>query len=262
MSRSFTLDDSKEEILLFFKEQGYVYLKNLPLESVLKDFISELQYLVQEKSNTPSSSNREDLLTKQLTAIHKTNRDDFVHILDTAHSLPSFFGLCAHKVFYDILSMIDFKHVCLTQPPRIRLDFPQEDQYLLPDHQDAYYNEGTPDFVTIWIPLISVDPDMGGLGVRPASHHEGLLEYNHTKERPYFFIKDGDWQEKYPNEFLYLNFGEALVFHQNLIHKSGLNRGNSPRATIQIRFNNLDHKKYKEDGWPPSYTVVSKKDNL
>lgn len=262
--QKFTLETQDTEIKRHFNENGFVIFKDLPFSKIFSSFQKEVQYLVKNKTKNKVSENTplEDLFKNYIKTIHQEKREDFVHILDAAATLPSFYKICGDGNIQKILQSIGFNHISMTMPPRLRMDFPNEDEYILPDHQDHYYNEGDQEFVVVWIPLVTVENNMGGLGVRPKSHKEGLLPRYQISKRPYIYLEPGEWESKYPNQFVFLEIGEALVFHMDLIHKSGKNRGSFPRATIQLRYNNLEDPNYKAKGWPPSYKIYSKKDHI
>jgi phytanoyl-CoA hydroxylase len=265
LMEKFTLTTTPEKVRTHFEKNGFAIFTKLDMASLARNFEDEIRYLIEvkrRKVDPKAKVTRETMFSKDLVQVHAKDRKDFVHILDAAHTLPGFYGLCASSLMRDMLKAIGYEHVSMTMTPRIRFDFPNEDEFLQPDHQDHYYNDGDQPFVTVWMPLLSVAPDMGALGVRPGSQVLGVLPRREIKERPYILLQDGPWQDKFPNVDLCLNYGEAIVFHMDLIHKSGLNRADRPRATLQLRYNNLADATYAAQGWPPSYKIISKKDQI
>lgn len=259
----FTLQSPTPEVQSFYDKEGFAIFSLPELKSSTHRFLTQIQNLIlaKKQKNDPKATVTEtEMFTRDLVDIHKNNRTDFVHILDAAHTLPGFFGLCDADVIHQLLKKIGLQQTTMTMPPRLRLDFPNEDEFLQPDHQDHYYHEGDPHFVTIWFPLVSVTADMGALGIRPRSHENGLLPFRAIQTRPYFLLEKGPWQTQYPLQEVCLDTNEVVVFHMDLIHKSGLNRGRHPRVTVQLRYNDLQNPQYAEQGWPPSYRIVSRKD--
>ena len=62
-----------------------------------------------------------------------------------------------------------------------------------PPHQDHFYIRHTPDFRTMWIPLMDIDRTVGGLAVAEDSHKRGLQE--HTELDVYSYVLKGRRQK-------------------------------------------------------------------
>ena len=96
--------------------------------------------------------------------------------------------------------------------------------------------------ITIWIPLQETPTLLGPLEVIPGSHREGLLPKNDAtdvKRSELTPMRDDDEFVTIP-----LGAGQARVFSNFLIHRSGPNRSNMVRFSIQVRFNDLASPEY------------------
>ena len=118
----------------------------------------------------------------------------------------------------------------------VRADIPNDDNWNFPPHQDYPFNGGSLNSVTVWMPFQNCDIEHGALQIVPSSHIRGELP-----EKDNLLIDP-------PKECDYIDapvrLGEALVFSQMLLHRSGYNRSNEVRFSIQLRFNDLASEEY------------------
>jgi phytanoyl-CoA hydroxylase len=137
----------------------------------------------------------------------------------------------------------------------MQVQFPNEDHYLHPWHQDYHYVQDSEDAVVYWIPLRDLDVPNGALRVAPGSHQLGILPMRSAGPsrpngyRPLKFA-DPSVLEQFPQITVHANAGDVLVFSTLLLHASAVNRSPLTRWTIQIRHGNLKHPRAIERGWP------------
>jgi hypothetical protein len=94
-------------------------------------------------------------------------------------------------------------------------------------HQDG---QGLPglDFVTCWIPLENVDPDVGGLAIVPGSHRSGVAPGR------YF---DPDFAPQQAWARADYRIGDVLIFPGTMLHSGMRNRSADRfRLSLDIRF--------------------------
>jgi ectoine hydroxylase-related dioxygenase (phytanoyl-CoA dioxygenase family) len=255
---------SQQEARAFFEEHGCVIFSNTGLRNTTKEMREELRDVVQfkyEQINPGTPVNVDSMFDKELVEIHKNDRSQFINVYDVGQSLPSIFALYNNSLIRRALKLLNYNNLSVNWSPRLRLDFPNEDQFLLPDHQDRDFNGGSETSVTVYFQL-HASGKQNPLYVRPKTHLLGNLPVRKITERPYILLEEGEWMDKYPEEETNLTDDEILIFHMDLVHRSGLNRGGSPRATIQLRYNNLKDEFYQKSGWPATYRLVSVKDEI
>lgn len=103
----------------------------------------------------------------------------------------------------------------------------------LPYHQDAgsqWHLDRDPE-ITVWTALDKASIDNGCVQVVPGSHKLGLLsERGHT-------ITPEQEAEHAPDEksiFLEVEAGEAILLHNLLLHRSGINKTERPRRAFSV----------------------------
>jgi hypothetical protein len=102
----------------------------------------------------------------------------------------------------------------------------------VPVHQDGFYSPGILDYKPVWIPLVTVTPDMGGLILAPRHCTEGFF-HNTAKPSPYSFPDDvipaGDWATTTYQP------GDVLIIHPSTPHGTQKNRSDRIRVTLDTR---------------------------
>jgi ectoine hydroxylase-related dioxygenase (phytanoyl-CoA dioxygenase family) len=163
-------------------------------------------------------------------------------------SHQNLFAIAGSKIFSEILKRHGFIYPNLELPPNLRCDIPIKEQSLFEQHQDYSYNIGSKNSVTVWIPLQDTPEEMGALQIAPKSHLDGV--YPNLK---------GIISEKFSFTFLSIpiNFGQALFFNQKIVHRSGINKFDKVRFSIQLRFTDLGCEEYAKRGYPINHKITT-----
>ncbi len=117
-------------------------------------------------------------------------------------------------------------------PPMVRFKVAEAGGSLVPVHQDSAYNQHLTDFITVWVPLVDIDEECGGIIV----YEESQFTEHMTHER------SGAWANKtvidlspYRAQHVLMNAGDALLFAPNLLHESAPHRSTRVRYSIDFR---------------------------
>lgn len=165
---------------------------------------------------------------------HKETQHTGIKILRNSVSLLK---LTAHQPLWETIKKSwGLQNPILEAQPILRCDLPNESQLRFLRHQDYPYNLGSVNSLTIWIPLQSVDHELGCLRVAPGSseknypHQDGLIDPE----------INFDWKE------LPMQVGEVLSFSQRLVHESGTNNSKNfkIRFTAILRVSDYGHSSY------------------
>lgn len=126
---------------------------------------------------------------------------------------------------------------------QIRIDTPRNRRNL-PLHQEL--GQMSELNLTMWLPLVDVNAEAGGLRYVPGSHKRGLAPH-------YYKDVEGIGQvyvlreETYENDevlTLDMKAGDALLFHTHLFHGTAANNGSRIRWTIVSRYNEISTMPY------------------
>ncbi len=122
----------------------------------------------------------------------------------------------------------------------IRYTTPHDAKHGSPPHQDHFYIRHTPDFRTLWIPLMEVDTSVGGLAVAEGSHKRGLREHDELDVYSYVLKgrkQKGVVQETISEPWLTTDYrvGDVIVFHSHMLHWALPNTSDVIRLSIDVR---------------------------
>ena len=119
-------------------------------------------------------------------------------------------------------------------------------------HQDYKYYQGSQNAVILWLPLQNADLKIGPINIVKGSHKNGFISdggdsINDTKFTP-----------------VPIKLGKALLFSHWLVHRSGKNRSNNIRFSLQFCFNDLNDKEWakRKFFFPKKKWVASPKINF
>lgn len=131
-----------------------------------------------------------------------------------------------------LLSQQTFLHM----PPMARFVLPGNEYSPVPAHQDIVYNKHMSDFITVWIPLVSIDDKCGGVRVyKDTGSADKKIELATEEEN--FWYK-GLPVDSYESEHCEMQEGDILVLNKYVIHASEPNRSDKTRYSLDCRLFN------------------------
>lgn len=130
----------------------------------------------------------------------------------------------------------------------------------LPAHQEWSNMQGSYDGCVVWAPLVDVTPEMGRLQVVPGSHARGLLPFSEDAANDYPLRTDDHALSEETFTEVYVPPGEVLLFSAFLVHRSGVNRSDRARITVNFRFNNADDPGFVADHFLNPFTYAAPED--
>lgn len=120
----------------------------------------------------------------------------------------------------------------------LRPKLPGQGLTVVPWHQDTgYYGDhtATDTIITVWMPLVPVDADNGCMQVVPRSHLDGAIPHLDGVGEGGFLEATGGWQQA-DVRTIPMQPGDALVMHNLVLHRSGENRTDGIRWSVDCRF--------------------------
>jgi len=184
---------------------------------------------------------------EELVLFRQMSQKEQYQALKQLQFSPQIFRVAGDSFFPEVLkSKFGYKMPNLDLPPYMRCDIPINEQSLFRQHQDYSYNTGSSNSVTIWIPLQDTSISEGALLCSPGSHNNGVYENC-----------NGIIHDRYEFDFepVPVKFGQALLFDQKLVHKSGFNVSRNVRFSIILRFSDLGDLDYLKRGCPLNHEI-------
>jgi ectoine hydroxylase-related dioxygenase (phytanoyl-CoA dioxygenase family) len=249
----------------FFKEHGYLILKDIiPEEAIddLREFLSgsvnraldivydELGERIVDVPSLVGALNEKGKLAEVSQATKSILTGHFpleIRLSEQLWKIPR------ENSFRSMLSgLIDSQQLYMHMPPAARFVLPGNSHAGVPAHQDIAYGSHMSDFITVWVPLVNIDNECGGLAVFDRSH---LRPVQAVKSDDPFWLPPVSTDGRSRIECM-LNAGDALVMNKYLIHESIGNRSNRIRLSIDYRFFGGAHKSSKHYLDLQSWNVV------
>jgi hypothetical protein len=102
------------------------------------------------------------------------------------------------------------------------------DDMFVGKHQDGYFNRGI-NFWNIWVPLMDIPANVGGLAIAPAHHKNGFLHVDGVQSIPTERVPDELWlrADYVP--------GDMLIFNNLTPHSAMVNTSDVIRLSIDVR---------------------------
>lgn len=152
--------------------------------------------------------------------------------------LPETLRLAASEDLVALARALGIGFPALCGFPVTRVDMPGDEVNILGAHQDYPYHRGSNGSVTLWIALQDTEAELGPVDVVRASHLPGEIDSIRGA------IVDPETLAAYEFSSCRVERGEVLAMSQMLVHRSGRNRSNKVRFSLQVRFNDLDDAEY------------------
>lgn len=162
--------------------------------------------------------------------------------LDELHHDPLFLAYMQNSVFREITRCYIGEDVSVFRS--MLMNKPANKGTVLPWHQDIGTGWGIDSnpFVTIWTALDDATVETGCMQIVPGSHKLGILNEGH-----YTSAED---QEVYCAEEKIVDFeaeaGEAILLHNWLLHRSGVNKTNRARRAFSAAYMDASTKDVKK----------------
>ena len=131
----------------------------------------------------------------------------------------------------------------------LRVDPPNEAEYLLPLHQD-YVTTRCAKALRIWLPLRDVGPDSGTMRIAVGSHCQGPLQHN-TDMPGYLRLPDDVIADRDIETFS-LAARDAVLMNPLVVHSSVMNRGDRMKIVMLVQIQDLSTIQDPEDSSDPS----------
>lgn len=218
-----------------FHGEGYLFFRDvLDRDAVLRvkrDFVSALE---------GQGVTRQGETEPFWTGVGLEGIDD-----NSLYALDSYQSLIESKTTRELIERIFGEPVFTYRNTDIRFALPNDAKHQTPAHQDHFFIRQTDRFRTAWIPLMEIDPDMGGLALAPRSHQRGLLDHV-EHETAYSYIFRGRKQRGVPSESVPAHWltthyrpGDLLVFHSLMVHWALPNTSDRIRLSLDTRYQPL-----------------------
>ena len=210
-----------------FKKEGYIISKSENLSS-LRYIKTKIVKLIKKKLNTKKNID--------LNKIHKyidvKNLNEFrLYIIEKLNSDKNiryhYFNI-AKENLYNLVG----NELMMQKSLNLSIQFPHDDSSLLPIHSDVWSGD-SPFEINLWLPLVNCYKTKSMYILKP-KEYVFLLKKNIMKKSK----NTNEIYNKVKNKinFIKINYGNFIIFNQNLPHGNIVNVENETRWSINCRF--------------------------
>jgi hypothetical protein len=250
------LRDMNEQERVSFRDRGYCIYKSEAVAAFRADLIEKLRdislRLLRRMSVDTKSLENLSYENLVLWCLRNEKNQRYTRLFYEMYpSLAPVIGLINHPLPLFLARSVGIHSPIPGTLPTIRIDRPGVTRFLTKPHQDYWYSLIAERSIVLWMPVVALTPDMGLMGVVPGSHKQGYQPFD-KHDGDYTFSMRNDYPD---SDYVACDVAtdEIVVFDQFLVHRSGLNVGQVPRVTLQIRYNDLE----AMDEVAPTFTAVT-----
>lgn len=245
-----------------FSKHGFMLRTNAFEGEVINQICTELLSL----GNIIGRPNVFTSLNAAWNHFRSTNRSLGGRLYNGFKYLPSIKQLATSSSMTQLLQQCGVAYPALIDI-NCRIDSSGEEKFLFDWHQDYWFSICSTNAVVVWIPLVGLDPDIGGLDIISNEHTGRRI----LKTRP------GDKYDSYADAVLLdealpsvessrvdqMNAGDALCFGFNVLHRSlPVSSSSRSRFTVQLRFADFNDEQFISNNYRPGAVSSSATDYL
>jgi ectoine hydroxylase-related dioxygenase (phytanoyl-CoA dioxygenase family) len=231
-----------------FRDKGYQVVRNVippdtiaELHRVLGSEVDKALALLERVGVKPDIATAAKDIATLLSGPAANGLDHDARVLMTGHFptqlrlSKSFWEIPRTPALQDILrAALGSDRLRMHMPPMARFILPNNFEAGVPAHQDASYNDHMNGFVTVWLPLVAIDAQCGGVTIYEG-RKDGLIPVTRLKNNGVWL--DGVSVEGLtPVDCVPMAPGDILIFNPHVVHQSMPNTSGKIRFSIDCRF--------------------------
>ena len=233
-----------EEDTVFFKENGYIYIRDFypsGLFSKIKTEIGKFSDLFAEYHKlVPTETDRLREFDWVLPELLKKDRRLAGAYYEGIKKLPSIIQAVSHRNHSVVCS-----HLAGMQFPGfasrgwgVRLDHPGENVYLTQLHQDFVSQLCSEKGLVFWTPFRNVDRNLGPLRILPKSHLQGVFPIRmiDNGSRGLRLLNEEKLRESFEEIAPEVQENDCVVLDILTLHESSINISNQTRWSLISRY--------------------------
>jgi hypothetical protein len=225
-----------------FRNEGYALVRGVLGSDVLnpvRDLIArQVDLLARElyESGHVASLFAELPFDRRLAALYEGRQSGFRKWSGFLFS-QQLFRLASAPPLLDLLECVLGPEITFHGDFQLVPKLPENAAQAYPWHQDTLYygvEAQHMEVITVWIPLVDVDEDNGGLWVIPGSHRWGLVGAAKRADGFFYPLEDPELRAK--SLPMRMTPGDVLLMTNLTFHASGINRGTTVRWSLDFGY--------------------------
>ena len=186
-------------------------------------------------------------------------------VYDAVKQIPAFMRLVASEKHEAVVRQVRGTDVPAIAAGGygIRIDNPDEEQFRAGWHQDYPAQIRSVDGLVFWSPLIDMTPELGPVEFCVSSHKDGLASVrevdaaNPDKTGAYglTLADEAERVARYEKAAPLTQPGDLVLIDFLTLHRSGVNKADRSRWSLQMRWFNFAERTGKKLGWSGAYAA-------
>ena len=164
---------------------------------------------------------------------------------------------CNEELISLAAQLMETKSVSCCHFVNFRIDLKGEEKFLLNNHQDFPYIQGSLNGLTMWIPLGPISPELGPPSFARGTHRNGvypveefdLASVGGSGGRSFRIVEKAVPPDLH-FEPLEMSENQLAVFSTLLLHRSNPNTSDTARLSLQVRFDDALAPESTDRGFP------------
>ena len=238
-----------------FKSKGYAVIKQMLSSDRVHELLTEIHNIFKNKFDADRFKYQKisdgKIVAEDLFRYYTENREGYIGCMRAIQKIPKFYSLCSSQEILNVLKRLGLKFPIISQEPIVMLDNKKTSRKIsdwkTPAHQDWRSRQGSLNSISIWFGLVDITPEIGPVEIIPASHYRGLLPVE--EDEWFMHIKD-EYLEEDDFVSMPVKAGDAIIFSELLVHRSGINKSNKFRYSLQFRYDDLLEPNFMKRNFP------------
>lgn len=206
-----------------YKDHGFVILKNVINENLIKQLIDELNFCFSSKLKNFKNLNQAVLY------LDKNDKDLLYHIIQTSSKL-SVFNEITLKIKRNLKKVLEVDSPIFELDSSYLIGLPSSNRITYDFHQESnYWKDFKYDVITVHYPISKkLTKKNGSMSVLIGSHKLKTLNFKKPNIKAQHTtslvpLKIDEYRKKFKEYTFVLKRGDCAFFHKDLIHRSNLN---------------------------------------
>jgi hypothetical protein len=218
-----------EEIKDFYEQNGYVSIKNGISNGDIKEIVDDLTQIF-----SPFATDPEHPIDSAIVDLDKRDKPKLHELHYISSKLYSFAKIGSALSKY--VNAIYGKRVPQFGITRgFLLSIPKDERLIYNFHQESNYMKGFEDIFNIHYPLLRTSViENGTMSVIAGSHKLKTLDFERSRKSDNSYtdlvpVNIDQIKESFEERYNFLEVGDVLIFHKDMIHRSNFNHSNLAR---------------------------------
>jgi len=204
---------------------GYLLVRNFLSQEDLRPLLKEIRHVGKAFGATNEKEIPNNRVDELLINVINKKPELQAYLYDRLQLMPQLLRIPSHEKVLDLArKALGEQNVGVWPRMQLRFDLAGDRENLIAWHSDYMYNEGTSHSYTFWLPLVSINNEMGPIKAVPGSHKKEY-EFVHSSEnrRHPLTLPATEIKNMKVIQIEQYEPGDLMIFHSKFLHSGVMN---------------------------------------